>query len=657
MNRLFIAVVFFLASVGAALAAPCSIAPQINAVPWNNHSGQVTGPTVQTLFLSEDTQVSGCVPTNYAPILNPVFIGVVTAPSFAFTGGGVVPSIPGTLTSGNLLLGGGGGVVQDSLGVPTAIIPSGTTLNLAGNVTLNGPPSNITSKMYWEGTIGGTCSGAQAACGAFQLQADGIQATATKNVELLRVFGNMGGSGMTGGVLLGDVTLSLNNPTGNLTTVSHQAFNTWARASVNDGGTSISSPRTNIYSTANKVTLSNGATFYNGVHLEENDIDMETGSSADYVDGVSVILASTNQVAGFRENVAFFVGAGPGALPTITTVLGIGGYESSGNPLAATASIVQANPHQATGPGPTITNGIHFAQDPVCSCGLITFTGNAYDSNGFAVDGSGDITGLNINATATLQANGNDVLTSPAAATWQLGAADSASPIAQTLNPQNVATGVLNTGGVDFTISGSRSTGNVSGGAINFKTSFAGVSGTNQNNPSQRMNIAASGNIIMGNTVSAAFESNVGGAPLVEVQNNSAGVPQNAISVTSWRSGGANPAGLYLNNANNNSFTALTIVSSTAQLGQIVADGADGTAFQDSSRIRFEVDGTPGAGQIPGLMRFSTANASGSLTDALIIDDTQTLTIPAIATGTPAASACFDSSHHLIEKTTSGACI
>ena len=61
------------------------------------------------------------------------------------------------------------------------------------------------------------------------------------------------------------------------------------------------------------------------------------------------------------------------------------------------------------------------------------------------------------------------------------GAADAASPVAQTLSVQNVVGGTTNTAGVNWTFAASRGTGTGAGGDIIFQTAPAGGSGTTQN--------------------------------------------------------------------------------------------------------------------------------------------------------------------------------
>lgn len=83
-----------------------------------------------------------------------------------------------------------------------------------------------------------------------------------------------------------------------------------------------------------------------------------------------------------------------------------------------------------------------------------------------------------VNASASA---GDTIFTRNAAAVMQMGAADAAAPVAQTLTVQSVVAGTSNTAGADFTISGSRGTGTGAGGQILFKAAPFGGSGSSQN--------------------------------------------------------------------------------------------------------------------------------------------------------------------------------
>lgn len=117
---------------------------------------------------------------------------------------------------------------------------------------------------------------------------------------------------------------------------------------------------------------------------------------------------------------------------------------------------------------------------------LHLLAGAAGATNIFGVDLSGNVT-----LAGSLQIAGNGIQTSPAAATLQLGAADAASPVAQTLQVQNVVGGTSNTAGTNFTIAGSIGTGTGAGGQIILQTAPAKTTNTTQNTLSTAVTITA----------------------------------------------------------------------------------------------------------------------------------------------------------------------
>jgi hypothetical protein len=89
----------------------------------------------------------------------------------------------------------------------------------------------------------------------------------------------------------------------------------------------------------------------------------------------------------------------------------------------------------------------------------------------------GDLTGKTISISAT-----DLILGRKAAANLMLGAADAASPVAQTLSVQNVVGGTTDTAGADFSIAGSQGTGTGVGGNIVLKLAPPAAStGSTQN--------------------------------------------------------------------------------------------------------------------------------------------------------------------------------
>lgn len=73
----------------------------------------------------------------------------------------------------------------------------------------------------------------------------------------------------------------------------------------------------------------------------------------------------------------------------------------------------------------------------------------------------------------------------------------------------------------------------------------------------------------------------------------------------------------------------LTAIASGDDLCQIGAYAADGSAYALSSYILFDTTGTIASGTAPGVMKFFTATASGTATQALQIDQTQMVTLSA----------------------------
>lgn len=117
---------------------------------------------------------------------------------------------------------------------------------------------------------------------------------------------------------------------------------------------------------------------------------------------------------------------------------------------------------------------------------LNLLAGGAGATSMFSVDLSG-----NVALASSVQIAGNGIHTSPAAATLQLGAADAASPVAQTLQVQNVVGGTSNTAGTNFTIAGSIGTGTGAGGQIILQTAPAKTTNTTQNTLSTAVTITA----------------------------------------------------------------------------------------------------------------------------------------------------------------------
>jgi Pectate lyase superfamily protein len=117
--------------------------------------------------------------------------------------------------------------------------------------------------------------------------------------------------------------------------------------------------------------------------------------------------------------------------------------------------------------------GVYFWASPTCSNTSLLFNKFLTVSVPYSnVPTSGC---LQLDATSNaLQINAGAILSSPAAATLQLGAADAASPVAQTLGMQNVLSTTANTAGAAAQINGSAGTGSSAGGALSLAGASAG---------------------------------------------------------------------------------------------------------------------------------------------------------------------------------------
>jgi hypothetical protein len=114
--------------------------------------------------------------------------------------------------------------------------------------------------------------------------------------------------------------------------------------------------------------------------------------------------------------------------------------------------------------------------------------------------------------------------------------------------------------------------------------------------------------------------------------------------VSSYDSGTTSaPAYLTLARAGSTALGSTTIVANGNRIGEINFSGSDGTDFIIAASIRGEVDGTPGANDMPGRLVFSTtADGAASPTEAMRIKSTQIINLsnaPTHADNTAATAA------------------
>lgn len=127
-------------------------------------------------------------------------------------------------------------------------------------------------------------------------------------------------------------------------------------------------------------------------------------------------------------------------------------------------------------------------------------------TNRWRLDSSGNFYGAATGAfgfnSAALGSGSQDVFVTRAGpAAIRFGAADAASPVAQTINVQGVVAGTSNTAGANFTIAGSQGTGTGAGGSLLFQVAPAGSTGTAQNALSTVVTIASTGAVTLTGTL------------------------------------------------------------------------------------------------------------------------------------------------------------
>lgn len=155
----------------------------------------------------------------------------------------------------------------------------------------------------------------------------------------------------------------------------------WSGTGVADNG-----QNNNIMGGNLAAKLNTGATGWGGLVGLEVDITAQSGTSVNLKEGIKIVIGSDDLVQGSSVDVAMTVvmpadGAGPGT----------GGFQnglSFGNatgvwPMLATSTLIGTLPTSLVGRAYSAANGVDF--------GAVTFSGHAFRSPGFSVDGAGNV--------------------------------------------------------------------------------------------------------------------------------------------------------------------------------------------------------------------------------------------------------------------------
>lgn len=216
------------------------------------------------------------------------------------------------------------------------------------------------------------------------------------------------------------------------------------------------------------------------------------------------------------------------------------------------------------------------------------------------------------------------LITSNALNTIIFGGMDKATASAQHLSAPSIVTGTLNVAGSDLNFDAGKGTGTGSSGNVFFNVTNGGGSGSTQNALSTVLAINAGAKTVIVGSASTGAVNNGVVSSRFEVRTN-AGTTAGGISIQQFNASAVTPANIYLATSRNGTIGSHTAMVTADQVGAIFAEGSDGTNFQESSQIKFEVLGTVSAGVVPGLIRFRTADTSGVMTNAMWIDNGQLL--------------------------------
>jgi hypothetical protein len=218
----------------------------------------------------------------------------------------------------------------------------------------------------------------------------------------------------------------------------------------------------------------NSTAFISGLTVGTTTITSGSSTNIEYNNGGVLgeyTISGTGTAVAMTASPTFTGTVGAAAI----TATGILRTSSAGS--AAAPSLVVGNSTtgcysvSTTGFGCSVNGGAKFDYG-ITTAGTLTALGQIVATTNV---GSSSNTGL------FFIRNGTAVLSAPAAATWQLGNVDAASPVAQTLEVQNVAAGNANTAGVAWTLQGSLSNGSGAGGNIVLATTQSTAASGTQN--------------------------------------------------------------------------------------------------------------------------------------------------------------------------------
>jgi hypothetical protein len=169
---------------------------------------------------------------------------------------------------------------------------------------------------------------------------------------------------------------------------------------------------------------------------------------------------------------------------------------------------------------------------------------------------------------------------------------------------------------------------------------FFTAADTTTTSGSERARIDSSGRLLVGTSTARSnfFNSTVSSQFQVEGTSTTGRI----ISVISSSSDGNEPPFLVLGKQNSGTVGGNTAVASGANVGVVSFQANDGTEFVEAARIEAQVDGTPGANDMPGRLVFSTtADGASSPTERMRISQNGIVSINGTGSIYNARLTCF----------------
>ena len=279
-----------------------------------------------------------------------------------------------------------GGTMTGNLEVGAEV--DATTLTTYNHRVQTGGTLNTALGVY--GDLSGIQTGGNSCFSRINLVNDTLAAGGAGLTTLL-VDQNSGGTGTTGNRVGAYINFHF---TGGATNkglgIGSQYAGQWiyAHASGNVGGTSGSANQWGqLWGAVSSATLESGAMFWNYCVAHEFDFGVSTGASANYVQGIKIVLAHHNQAVVATD---YMLGMAKFAL----TDVGIGNGIAFGSPdgywpIDSTGTLIGTLASNLPTPPPRqAAHGIDFS--------LVTFGTDAFLSTGFSVNPTGRVTAADI---------------------------------------------------------------------------------------------------------------------------------------------------------------------------------------------------------------------------------------------------------------------